>query len=323
MAIPRKSMSREAVVSFEGLGDIYRRAILELKETAKKRLIRDGRVLTAEAHRARVLIRETAEIMSRVQVDSAEWIAANVPKAYLSGTREASLALGELGLVTTTTPQPLIHTAAVQLLVNDLQDSLLDLDRSITRGLRQIIRRTSLRRETDKMVTERIAQGIIQGKARKQVSADIAARLIDELAGKPLTINGRKWSADAYAEMVARTKTAEASSVGTANRLVEDGYDLVIISAHGATDGCAFYEGKVFSISGASEKYPALDSLPNGGPPFHPNCKHRLAPFVDELASGAEIRRAGDVPASALGKSFAEVNKLPSVPERAARRAAA
>lgn len=185
MAIPRESMAREAVVSYEGLGDIYRRAILELKQTAKQRLIRDGRVLTAEAHRARALTREVAAIMEQLQADSAEWIAENVPKSYLRGTKEANLALGELGLATTTTPQPLIHTQAVQLLVNDLQDTLLDLDRSITRGLRQVIRRTSLRRELDKMVTERVAQGIIQGKARKQVSADIAARLIDEAADRP------------------------------------------------------------------------------------------------------------------------------------------
>jgi hypothetical protein len=146
------------------------------------------------------------------------------------------------------------------------------------------------------------------------VSKEIANRLLDELGDKPLMIGGRKYRADKYAEMVARTKTAEATSVGTANRLLEEGYDLTMVSAHGATDGCAFYEGKIFSISGTDTRYPSLQELPNGGPPFHPNCKHRLVPFVEELASGPEKRRGKRINPNALGsKTFAEVNKLPSV----------
>jgi len=47
---------------------------------------------------------------------------------------------------------------------------------------------------------------------------------------------------------------------------------LVMITSHGAEDWCRFYEGKVFSISGASKDYPPLSEAPNGGTPFHPRC---------------------------------------------------
>jgi hypothetical protein len=83
-----------------------------------------------------------------------------------------------------------------------------------------------------------------------------------------------------------------------------------MITAHGATDGCGFYEGRVYSITGTSEKYPPLSSLPNGGPPFHPNCIHGAAPFIEELASPAERRRGAKTDKRALGKPYREVEKL-------------
>ena len=104
--------------------------------------------------------------------------------------------------------------------------------------------------------------------------------------------------------------TREAQTAGTINRVVEAGVDLVMVTAHGAQDGCGFYEGKVFSVSGGHDKYPSISDLPNGGPPFHPNCKHSLAPFVEDLATGAEKRRGAGTDPAALGKSYGEVEKL-------------
>ena len=83
-----------------------------------------------------------------------------------------------------------------------------------------------------------------------------------------------------------------------------------MVTGHGATDGGGFYEGRVFSVSGGSDTYPPLATLPNGGPPFHPNCRHNLAPFVEPLASKTEIRRARKIDKRALGKPFGEVEKL-------------
>lgn len=142
--------------------------------------------------------------------------------------------------------------------------------------------------------------------------------MIDELGDKPIRIAGRNYDVGKYAELVARTKTAEAATAGTVNRLAESGLDLIMVSAHGATDGCGEFEGMIFSISGESDKYPSMANMPNGGPPFHPNCKHRTMPFVEELATGAEKRRGKGVKADSLGKSFAEVNKLPRVRKRIA-----
>jgi predicted transcriptional regulator len=203
-----------------------------------------------------------------------------------------------------------IHEEALQVLVNNLQDDLAEMHEGIKKGYRRLVQRTQLTAARDKLVTEQVAQGIGAGKARREVSKRINEALIGELGDKPLIINGRHYDPKKYAEMVTRTMTRQAQTNGTINRTLEAGVDTVMVTAHGAQDGCGFYEGKAFSISGTHPDYPPLDSLPNGGPPFHPNCKHVLAPFVESFASGAEKRRAQGVPSEALGVPMKDVEKL-------------
>jgi len=309
------------------IAEFYRRAILELKERAVQRLVRDKRVLTSEARRARVLIQEATEILAQLEADRSQWIAENVPNAYLRGIRDASLGLKEIGLAPVTSLEPQIHEAAINALIRDLQDDYAATDEQILKGYRRMLRRTQLEALQDKMITERVAQATLQGQGRRELSKDIARRLIDEYGDKPIRVGARNYAADTYAELVARTKTREASTAGTINRVIESGQDLVMVTSHGAKDACGFYEGKVFSVSGTSEKYPGLNELPNGGPPFHPNCIHVLAPFVESLSSGAERRRARGVHPASLGKSYGDVEKMVrkgeiKVPARRRRKAA-
>lgn len=87
---------------------------------------------------------------------------------------------------------------------------------------------------------------------------------------------GRRWDLSTYARMCARTTASEAMSEATVNRALDDGEDLVRVSKHPHPhDICSRYEGRVFSISGESRRYPLLVARP----PFHPNCRHRLEVF--------------------------------------------
>jgi len=282
---------------------------LELKERAVKRLVRDQRTLTAEAGRARLLLREVAEILEQIDEEAATWIAENIPKAYLRGVRNAELGLSEIGLKSLPKIDPAIHREAIQALVDTAQDTLAEAGEGVRKGYQRLVRRTQLTAILDKKITEQTALGVGAGKARREVSKAMLQTLVDELGEKPLVINGRHYDPKKYAELVARTQTADASKAGLVTRMVDAGEDLVMVTAHGATDACGPFEGKVFSISGTSEKYPALDRLPNGGPPFHPNCKHRLAPFIEDLASGAEKRRGAGLAESNLDKPYAQLEK--------------
>lgn len=103
---------------------------------------------------------------------------------------------------------------------------------------------------------------------------------------------GRGWSMDSYAEMVVRTTTRQAVVEGSLARMAAHGINLARVSVHGdPCKICAPFQGRLVSLTGESTEYEgeaavSLGSLPNGGPPFHPNCKHTLAPvsvFVESI----------------------------------------
>jgi len=68
---------------------------------------------------------------------------------------------------------------------------------------------------------------------------------------------------------------------GTANRLVEQGHDLVKVSTHiGACELCQPWQGKILSITGKTEGYPTLEEAKAAGL-FHPNCRHAYGLYID------------------------------------------
>lgn len=132
---------------------------------------------------------------------------------------------------------------------------------------------------------EEVGQGVVAGATRREVSAAIHRRLIDEAVTDATTgfvdARGARWDLGTYTEMVARTTMREAMTAGTLGRLQEVGHDLVTISSHGTTcDICGPYEGQTYSVSGDDQDY---EQLPDGGPPWHPNCMHVITAGTGDL----------------------------------------
>ncbi len=101
---------------------------------------------------------------------------------------------------------------------------------------------------------------------------------------------GRNWTTEAYANMVIRTSQRRVSTDAMFARGDEYGTDLIEISSHaGARPGCAPYQGRIYSRSGTSEKYPALDSTSYGEAAgiFGINCGHAAYPYWE----GVSIQR--------------------------------
>jgi hypothetical protein len=95
-----------------------------------------------------------------------------------------------------------------------------------------------------------------------------------------------------YAELVAISQTRQATVAARHERLQELDIDLVSIIGTVSENFCTAFLGQVFSLSGKSSKYPAYDSLPNGGAPFHPHCGKNTRAFVEELASEKQLDAA-------------------------------
>ena len=96
---------------------------------------------------------------------------------------------------------------------------------------------------------------------------------------------GKRWALDSYAEMAIRTTTREAVVQGSMDRMASHGIDLARISSHASSCSiCLPWEGRLISLSGQTVEYEgeAVADASNV-PPFHPRCRHSLAPVVVDV----------------------------------------
>lgn len=141
-----------------------------------------------------------------------------------------------------------------------LEESLIGVGRSAE----DVFRRVGL---------EEVGTGVAAGLSRRETSKRIATRLAEEGLKGFTDKSGRQWKLDTYARMVARSTQREAMTLGTVDRLLQVGLDLVTISDHNTkTPLCQLYEGKTYSLTGNTEGYEKIPAFP----PFHPNCEHVL-----------------------------------------------
>lgn len=123
----------------------------------------------------------------------------------------------------------------------------------------------------------------------------VARNYKESLAQKGVTgfvdVTGRQWNMTTYATMVARTMTMEAHLTGTANRLQENGHDLVKVSTHMKPCAkCQPWQGVVLSLTGKTAGYPTLADAKAAGL-FHVNCRHAYSLALDLDAEIAELEK--------------------------------
>lgn len=200
------------------------------------------------------------------------YVMAEMPKTY--GKKASALRK----LFSTFSARPATYQKRT---VRALEDQmLLDMFTAVEGGKRQVgrfLRMTQQQAIKDRKVSQAVADGLIEG-TPKSVKNELLTALQKKIGNDQfIEVNGKQWNAEAYAEMVARTRLREAQSTATINQAQEMGIDLIRVSDHGDTDpSCDLYAGRVFSISGTSKEYPPLTEFP----PFHPNCIHTINPFI-------------------------------------------
>lgn len=241
------------------------RRLVQLYEAADLRLqilIADAiaRGATGTANYYKRQLAEVRKILVEVQMQAIPVATELIGDAYVTGVTIVDEAINTSGSFAG------VHREAVDVLADNMVNRLGEAVTTVGRQAEDVFRRIAL---------DQVSLGLLEGSTRKNVSEAMTRRLVSERAGAFVDRAGRKWSLQSYTQMVARTTTREAVSMGTANRLLENGHDLVTISEHGnVEDECADYEGKTFSMTGATPGYDVLDSYP----PFHPNCVHVLTP---------------------------------------------
>ena len=269
------------------------------------RVLSDASANMRSRQRAVAHLRQYQVILANLRDEAAAWIELNLPRAYGIGLRFADHGIRNVrraGINLRRREREVfsqVHREAVAAIVEEMLRTTDLALAQIGRRVDDLFRRVGM---------EEVAKGIVEGKARVNVSRQIKERLLRE--GRPAFLDrrGRAWDLDRYSEMVARTTTREAMTQGTINRLREHGVQLAQVSAHHATDFCLYYENAVVSIGPEPHPvYPPISAI-GGGPPFHPNCVHVLTPFVERLATEDE-KKAGAISPEVLNRTPGELQR--------------
>lgn len=142
------------------------------------------------------------------------------------------------------------------------------------------------------IINKATAEVLTGVKTHDQALRDVARQYADKGIPALTDKKGRKWSTEAYVNMVTRAVSAQVSARVQEERMNEYGVDLVEISSHAGSRPSHFDEqGKVYSRSGRSKLYPALSSTSYGkidGIVTGINCAHVFYPFIH----GKSIKRS-------------------------------
>ena len=221
----------------------------------------------------RAILKQIQQTLDQLGVDTAKWLETEMPAAYREGMKEAvrDLQIANAQISSRATFS-LLNQRAVSALIDDASrafaESMTIANRSAANILNTAVQRT---------IRERIAEKLIGGVTRKEIVAAVRNELVSRGISGLVDKSGKAWTLDRYADMLARTKITEAVNTGLANKMLENGYDLVEVSRNGSDHkGCAVWEGQILSLTGKTRGYPTVEYAKAQGL-FHPSCKHRLS----------------------------------------------
>ena len=215
--------------------------------------------------------REIEAILQQLREGNRTWCTEAIPRVYSQGLYSADAMLKDAG-ASVKAGFGAIHQQAAQVLAENAYQRFEDVAQVIGRQVNDIYRELAL---------ENVRGSVVGYDTWKQT----AKRFREQLAERGVTgfkdRSGRMWNMRTYTEMVARTTTMQAHLEGTANRLVEQGHDLVKVSTHReACELCQPWQGKILSITGKTKGYPTLEEA-KAAKLFHVNCRHAYGLYID------------------------------------------
>ena len=233
-------------------------------------------------------VKNRKRILSQIDViltqsgeDMQAFLEKELPTYYKQGATVAVKQLDNIGAdISVAKNLNQLHKDTLMALVDDASrafgESLSGVGRSANLLLGRVVR---------DQITQNIAQGLTTGEGLAEIKKTITATLHDQGLASLVDKGGKKWDLDTYAEMLFRTKAVEARNRGLINRVAENDYDLVEVSDHNADcELCAPWEGKVLSVTGATDGYDTVADAEGEGL-FHPNCRHAINVLIPSLAN--------------------------------------
>lgn len=218
------------------------------------------------------MLKQVQQEILRLKVFNTQWATDITKQLYLQAFEEQLKLLQIEGYTFTA-----LHKQAIEIITNNMINSLNNAVDVVGRRTEDAIRDIGLSSTVDKFAT-----GYTIKQQQKQLKEELLDKNITCIQDKL----GRNINVTSYASMVARSVVAETQNTCIKNLAKEYNHDLVKMTHHATSCHiCSPYEGKIYSISGNSDKYPSLKTVPgfrDGYNNIHPNCRHRLHIWVQK-----------------------------------------
>ena len=226
-----------------------------------------------------LLTQVRAEIMA-LNKRAVAWSKTGIEHGYRYGFDLTNRNAREYGIAPKINFGNQINSRAIAALSEQAALDLTGANASIQQNFTRLYRATQQKVIEDQALTRAIASGLIEGQTLPQIRSSLVTKLRGALGeGKYITVNGRNYKPEYYAEMVARTRTREAATVSVINTSIQYGIDLVRWDIHGdACPICRTKMGRVYSLVEGNPDFPALTIRP----PAHVNCKCSIVPLPSE-----------------------------------------
>ncbi len=286
-------LSKDAEKQIKGLIKIYKRTADDMDKTMKK-AAKNART-PAQEFRARQYKAQAQKSVEALEKAHSKQSPKLVESYYKHGLNVTDYALKEQG-VELRPDRGLgdsIHKEGLEVMVEEMTRNGVKAGKSMEERFERFLKHSQQVHVEEQKIQEKVAQGISEGQARKEVSSRIQKVFKRELQeGARIEVidkNGdkRRYRPDKYSEMLARTQTREAMSEGSQRQCKQYGVEYMQVSVHsGACELCQEFQGRVYTITGDDDRFPKLDERP----PFHPNCAHVLVPYVPFSEDDAEFQ---------------------------------
>lgn len=171
-----------------------------------------------------------------------------------------------------------LQTEKIEALIADTYEDILEATDNTSAAVKKVVRNTvskvaqyhSLTNGNYKDMQDDLIKQLSKQGLSKTIKEDGFVGIRDRL--------GRKWDLATYSKMVIKTKVNDAFTEGIMHEAQETGYDLAVISDHGASNDnpCHKWEGMVVSLTGKTKGYITYKQARDTNEVFHPNCEHGI-----------------------------------------------
>ncbi len=158
-----------------------------------------------------------------------------------------------------------LHQQAIHVIAEATYSRLEAVDRTIGRQVDDLFRALQLE------YTQSVVLGIDSvDTAARRMREDLASRGVTGFIDRA----GRRWDMANYSKMAVHNAAMQSFREGTRIRLLEHGYDLVVVSTHSkACPLCVPWQGRTLSLTGETRGYPTLEEARAAGLE-HVGCRH-------------------------------------------------